>query len=417
MISKLNDPITDDNSYIITDESDLSNNTCSKSNISNSSSEYISSSSDENFEQSNNLELTGKTLNHYNILYELGRGGYSIVWLAYNTINKNFYAIKIQDPNDFDDGLAEIKFVQKLPKNPNLFNNIIEYFIYKVNNLKYLCSVWNLHYSNIDSIIRKGTYNNGLPLDIVKKIMIQLMNAIKILHKKYKIFHGDIKTDNILVKGYNDKDLYTITEYNKLYNNRNDHEKITKIILENINKNEISKYKNYNKILESIDISLSDFGTFCEENNYYENSFGTRYYQAPEIILMGKCSYPVDIWALGCTFYELLSGKFLFDPNKDSKHNRDWFHLYLINQTCGDFSTKCIKNTKYYNNYFINNKLIDTESNNFNYKRLYEKINILNLNDSIKSEIIDLLKLMLTIDCNKRITIDELLKKQFFNNI
>jgi len=411
MISKLNDPITDNDS--ITEESSI----YSKSNISNSSSEYISSSSDENFDKPNNLELTGKILNHYNILYELGRGGFSIVWLAYNTINKNFYAIKIQDPNDFNDGLSEIKFIQKLSKNPNLFNNIIEYFIHKVDNMKYLCSVWDLHCSNIDGVIRKGNYNNGLPLDIVKKIMIQLMNAIKILHKKYKIFHGDIKTDNILIKGYNDKDLYTINEYTKLYNNRDNHEKITKIILENINKNEISKYKIDNKFIESIKISLSDFGTFCEENNYYENSFGTRYYQAPEIILMGKCSYPVDIWALGCTFYELLSGKFLFDPNKDSKHNRDWFHLYLINQTCGDFSIKCIKNTKYYNNYFTNNKLIDIDSNtNFNYTRLYEKINVLNFDDSIKSEIIDLLKSMLTIDSTKRITIEELLNKSFFNN-
>ena len=413
MISKLNNPITDD--FLNTQDSDLSYET---NNNSNTSSECISSSSDENFEQSNNLELTGKILRHYNIIYELGRGGYSIVWLAYNTINKNFYAIKVQDPNDYEDGLSEIKFVQKLPKNPDIFNNVIEYFIHKINNVKYLCSVWELHCSNIDSIIRKGNYKNGLPLDIIKKIMIQLINAIQILHTKYKVFHGDIKTDNILLKGYNEKDLYIINEYNNKYtgiNRENEHTKITNDILEYINKNNISKYNINNKYIESIKISLADFGTFCEENNYYENSFGTRYYQAPEIILMGKCSYPVDIWALGCTFYELLSGKFLFDPNKDSKHNRDWFHLYLINQTCGDFSIKNIKNTKYCNDYFINNKLIDVNQNDITkYNRLYEKINVLNLNDFDKLEIINLLKLMLTIDSNKRITIDELSKNKFF---
>jgi serine/threonine protein kinase len=54
-----------------------------------------------------------------------------------------------------------------------------------------------------------------------------------------------------------------------------------------------------NEYLNPINISLADFGTVCSEDESYDNSFGTRYYQAPEIILMGKCKYPVDIWALG----------------------------------------------------------------------------------------------------------------------
>ena len=50
--------------------------------------DVTSESSDENNSQTENLELNLNILNHFNIIYELGRGSYSIVWLAFN-INDN----------------------------------------------------------------------------------------------------------------------------------------------------------------------------------------------------------------------------------------------------------------------------------------------------------------------------------------
>ena len=50
----------------------------------------VSVSSDENPDQSTNLDFTGKILKNYNIISELGRGSYSIVWLAYNISDSNF---------------------------------------------------------------------------------------------------------------------------------------------------------------------------------------------------------------------------------------------------------------------------------------------------------------------------------------
>ena len=108
-------------------------------------------------------------------------------------------------------------------------------------------------------------------------------------------------------------------------------------ILEEINNSDQGILSFNDELLDTISISLSDFGTFCTEHETHTCSFGTRYYQAPEIILLGKCSYPVDIWALGCTFYELLSGELLFDPIKSSCKSRDYYHLCLINDTCGTF--------------------------------------------------------------------------------
>ena len=433
----------------INKSNDSSNSNSDSNYDTNSDSEVLSVSSDEDKSQSDNLELSGKIIKNYNIICELGRGSYSIVWLAYSIQTNIFYALKVQNPSEFKDGQSEINFVQKLPTTPAVFNNINDYFIEIRNHKKYLCSSWNLHCTDIDCLIRKGDFEEGFSIPIVKKIMKQLIDSVKILHQKFKVFHGDIKSDNILVKGVNDKDAFIIRRYleenffekyseakkkfwvdikkkdiskinkmdkeDKLKIRSQIHGEITNKILEEYSLTDISKYSVDSKYLESMNISLADFGTYCEEHNYYEESFGTRYYQAPEIILMSKCSYPVDIWALGCTFYELLSGKILFDPIKDFNHSRDYYHLQLINETSGDFSPSFLKKTKFYKNFFDSNyKLKDYELDKAD--RLDRKLNELNIDESIKSEIKKILINTLTIDPSKRWSIKELSECEFFNS-
>jgi serine/threonine protein kinase len=167
-----------------------------------------------------------------------------------------------------------------------------------------------------------------------------------------------------------------------------------------------------------MNISLADFGTHCAEHNYYENAFGTRYYQAPEIILIGKCSFPVDIWAIGCTFYELLSGKLLFDPIKDSTFSRDYYHLCLINETCGNFPNDFLKKTKMYKEY---KNYFNSNGNIKNYtlpdeNRLIKKINLLNLDSSNKQIITNIFINIFKINPSKRWTINDLSKDLFFSD-
>ena len=95
-----------------------------------SESEYYSetSSSDElqsDDEQNINLELTGDILKNYNIIYKLGKGSFSTVWLAFNITDNKFYALKVQNSSEYKAGVEEINFVKKLPTNPPVFNNII----------------------------------------------------------------------------------------------------------------------------------------------------------------------------------------------------------------------------------------------------------------------------------------------------
>lgn len=65
-------------------------------------------------------------------------------------------------------------------------------------------------------------------------------------------------------------------------------------------------------------------------SDYYTDYVATRWYRSPEL-LVGDTQYgpPVDVWAIGCVFAELLSGVPLW-PGKS-----DVDQLYLIRKTLG----------------------------------------------------------------------------------
>lgn len=79
-------------------------------------------------------------------------------------------------------------------------------------------------------------------------------------------------------------------------------------------------------------VKLTDFGTmirFGETNGTIQ----TRYYRSPEIILGNKFNEKIDVWSLGCTIYELITGKILFYTCKDTminKYDVDLIHIRMI---------------------------------------------------------------------------------------
>jgi serine/threonine-protein kinase SRPK3 len=339
------------------------------------SSSYISSSSDDCCEQSDNIDLKNKLLNKYNIISEIGRGADAIVWLAFNIEDSKYYAIKVNEPNEFKKGLAEINFLKKLSIKEIGINHIKDSFTEIINNKKYACGVFELQTGNLDCLLRKGNLEDGLPITNIKKIMKQLLLTMKYLHQKMKIYHADIKTDNILLKGINNYDKNIIEQYNSLnFFETYQKAKITFCTGKNITEDKIKsedkrkirevvhnylctqlvfpdkseKYNINEEYINQSTITLSDYGAYCGEDEHYDTEFGTRYYRAPEIILGGETSYSVDIWAIGCVFYELLTGRLLFDPEKDSKHSRDENHLSNINELCGNFPIGFLKKTKYW---------------------------------------------------------------------
>tara|TARA_B100001093_G_scaffold441582_1_gene442797 strand:+ start:2421 stop:3695 length:1275 start_codon:yes stop_codon:yes gene_type:complete len=401
-------------------------------------------SSDENLDQNvNNLNLKSKILNNYNIIDELGSGSYSRVWLGFNIENNRFYAIKVQNPEDYKDGVSEIKILKSLPKHKNLLN-LKEYFIVKSDEDKYLCSCYELCCGNLDGFIRKGEYKNGLRIDLAKKIFKQLIEGLNIIHSNCNLIHCDIKTDNILLRGQSNKEKRIINLYkdfnfpekyleakkkfwtdagknlDKIKKMKSEEKlKIRKTVHSNICYNLEEQLNHENEIETKIDISLienpeiviADFGAACTEDESYEEDFGTRYYRAPEVVLLGETTNKVDIWAAGCILYELIEGNFLFDPDKDKFKSRDYYHLLEMTKVSGKFSKKFLKTTKNWKQFFDREyDLKDTEYREYyDWNELLGKID----DDKLRNLITDLLKKMLNLNPSQRPSAKEILRHQW----
>ena len=182
-----------------------------------SDNESISSvSSDEIDNQVNNINLKGDSINGYYIIEELGRGAFSIVWLAYNPFKNKFFAFKVNHPDDFKVAVSEAKFHKRLPSNkkpPILFNKIIESFPKTIDRKKYYCSVYRLYCGNLDDFINKGYYPNGYDEKNCINIIHQIVKSLDYLHNKLNVYHGDLKPDNILLQGLNNRDKTLMLAY------------------------------------------------------------------------------------------------------------------------------------------------------------------------------------------------------------
>ena len=424
-----------------------SESTCSSIDLSNSetSSTINTTLTESSGSERQNLDLRGDILENYNIISELGNGAYSRVWLGYDISDGKYYAIKVQNADDYEDAKDEIKILKKIGNNSKYINRIHRNFTEsrfvegEIN--KYACSVFELCAGNLDGLSRKGKYKNGYPPKLVKQIFKQICLGIKCLHNDIKVFHGDIKPDNILICGINNKDKkymndYSSADFKDIYkkvktqywiqkgkNVKNikkmDQETRQKIrrkihtsIISNLGKNDESRYHIDNKYLEDLNIKVTDFGHFCPDDEMMEDDFGTKYYQAPEIVLMGNCTKKVDIWALGCTLYELLTGNILFDLKKDNELSEDYIHLKEIINICGNFNREFLRTTKFHNEFFDKNgNLYDYKYNNTNSTEqiLKEKLVYDNVTEDV-DKISHLLAAMLTMPANRRLSIDKILE-------
>jgi serine/threonine-protein kinase SRPK3 len=361
------------------------------SNISTDSSEHIDKT-----KGNNNLGiiLNGK----YILIEKIGYGTFSTVWLAYkfdDNTNKHFYAIKVQHPEDYEDGFKEANYLQELKKLkcPNIIY-MYEYFTYNPINSKKpsVCMVFDLLVGSTYQLIKCGKYENGLGENIVSIIIKQISNALNIIKNNMNACHTDIKPENILIKGL-DKRIQIfinkfleeqfpekfkimcekiIVDYKLKLSNQKHKKKFAKIkrevcqkIIYNINSKInffIENTYNFKKDLKIIDVDeniqvvLADFGTIKPFNKIkYNDDIQTRYYRAPEIILMCPYDYKVDIWSLACTAYELLTGSLLFDPEKDKNYSTDFHHIYWIIELLGDIPKSLILKSKNASEFFNSN--------------------------------------------------------------
>ena len=235
-------------------------------------------SSDDEYYGYNGEEFRNEILkNNYCLIEKIGYGSFSSVWLAYSYCNNNYYAIKIQNNEDYEDGISELHFLKKIKKlkNDNFIKLIDSFEISKKDGKKkrkHVCMVLPLMAGSIYSILRKGKYKDGVDEIFIKKFLNCLLSTISDLHNKLQICHVDLKPENILIDGISIKVKEMIEEYNTFNINMVVNEKIPKP--ETMNSNQKKKYKKQrnNCIKETHKTILSEMISLYDDESASEIS-------------------------------------------------------------------------------------------------------------------------------------------------
>ncbi|KAJ8277006.1 hypothetical protein GJAV_G00070360 [Gymnothorax javanicus] len=210
----------------------------------------------------------------YGVYGYTGQGVFSNVIRARDIARANQeVAVKIIRNNELmqKTGLKELEFLKRLndadPDDKFHCLRLFRHFYHK----QHLCLVFEPLSMNLREVLKKYGKDVGLHIKAVRSYSQQLFLALKLL-KRCNILHADIKPDNILV--------------------------------------------NESKTI----LKLCDFGSAshiadCDITPYLVS----RFYRAPEIIIGKPYDYGIDMWSVGCTLYELYTGKILLS-GKTNNH-------------------------------------------------------------------------------------------------
>ena len=89
-------------------------------------------------------------------------------------------------------------------------------------------------------------------------------------------------------------------------------------------------------------LKICDLGSASDaSDNEITPYLVSRFYRAPEIILGMPYDFAIDIWSVGCTLYELYTGKILFTGRTNNQMLRS------IMDCRGKFTTKILKRAQF----------------------------------------------------------------------
>ncbi|BFZ65192.1 U4/U6 small nuclear ribonucleoprotein prp4 [Saitoella coloradoensis] len=211
--------------------------------------------------------------NRYVVQSSAGKGMFSGVAKATDTQTNQTVAVKFIRNNESmrKAGMKEIGILKKLndadPEGRKHIIKLERWFEHK----GHLCMVFEGMSMNLRDVLKKFGRDIGINLRAVRAYAHQMFLALSLL-RKAKILHADIKPDNMLV---------------------NDARNILKIC---------------------------DLGSACEATeNDVTPYLVSRFYRAPEIILGVEYGFGIDVWSIGCSLYEMYTGKILFPGRSNNQ--------------------------------------------------------------------------------------------------
>lgn len=215
------------------------------------------------------FSLEGKTLGKYRILEPLGRGGMAQVYKAYHPRLERYVAIKVLRGDLTEESEFLARFQREARAVAGLRHpNIIQIFDFDVQDGYYYMVMELLEGDTLKAYLNAfRAAGQRMPLGEVVRIMNDVLAGLAYAHAQ-GIVHRDIKPSNILLT------------------------------------------RNGQAVLTDFGIAQIVGGT---QYTVAGALMGTLQYMAPEQGRDGKCDQRSDIYSLGITLYEMLTGTTPFD--------------------------------------------------------------------------------------------------------
>lgn len=240
--------------------------------------------------------ILGELLNgRYHIQANLGKGMFSSVVRATDTTTKKLVAVKLIRANETmrKAGMKEIEILQKLnhadADDKKHMIRLERHFEHK----GHLCMVFEHLSINLREVLKKFGRDVGINIRAVRVYAQQMFLGLSLM-RKCNVLHADLKPDNILV---------------------NESRSMLKIC---------------------------DLGSASDaSDNEITPYLVSRFYRAPEIILGMPYDFAIDVWSVGCTLYELYTGKILFVGRSNNQMLRS------VMECRGKFTAKMLRKAQF----------------------------------------------------------------------
>ncbi|XP_011917561.1 PREDICTED: homeodomain-interacting protein kinase 3 isoform X3 [Cercocebus atys] len=292
--------------------------------------------------------------NTYEVLDFLGRGTFGQVVKCWKRGTNEIVAIKIlkNHPSYARQGQIEVSILARLStENADEYNFVRAYECFQHRN--HTCLVFEMLEQNLYDFLKQNKFS-PLPLKVIRPILQQVTTALKKL-KSLGLIHADLKPENIML---------------------------------------------VDPVRQPYRVKVIDFGSASHVSKTVCSTYlQSRYYRAPEIILGLPFCEAIDMWSLGCVIAELFLGWPLYPGALE------------YDQTLEEHEAETGMKSKEARKYIFNslddiahvNTVMDLEGSDL----LAEKAD--------RREFVSLLKKMLLIDADLRITPAETLNHPFVN--
>lgn len=210
-----------------------------------------------------NEVLSSSYGNQYEVLEFLGKGTFGQVVKAWKKGTNEIVAIKIlkKHPSYARQGQIEVSILSRLSnENAEEFNFVRAYECFQHKN--HTCLVFEMLEQNLYDFLKQNKFT-PLPLSSIRPIVQQVLTALLKL-KQLELIHADLKPENIML----------VDPSNQPFR-----------------------------------VKVIDFGSASHRSKAVTNTYlQSRYYRAPEIILGLAFREAIDMWSLGCVIAELFLG-------------------------------------------------------------------------------------------------------------